>query len=143
MIHFILLHDRVCGKHTVANSNVQVASGLHPLRTCHFSLQSLLTPLDAFVYLFKIVSMEIFFPLNINENANKKVYLPSLIARNTASPPIDRALLSAAIVWRLPSRLYMRAYIFPYLSGITRTASIYALLRERISLLFRKTVIKH
>lgn len=31
VMHFILFHDCICGKHTVADSDVQMASRLHPL----------------------------------------------------------------------------------------------------------------
>jgi len=125
----------------MTNSDVQMASRLHPLRTRHLSLQSLLAPFDSFIYLLKII-MEICLLLNIDKDTDEKVYLPYSTARNIASPLIDRALLSEVIAWLLPSKLYMRACISPCLSSIARTASICAPPRERISLLFRKTIIK-
>jgi len=142
VIHFVLLYDCICREHTVANSDVQVASRLHPLRTRHLSLQSLLTPFDSFIYLFKIIMKICFLFLNIDKDTDEKVYLPYSIARNIASPLIDRALLSEVIAWRLPSKLYMHACISPCLLSIARIASICAPPRERISLLFRKTIIK-
>jgi len=89
VMHFVLFHNRVRGKYTVADSDVQMASRLHPLWTCHLSLQSLLAPLDTFIYLFKIVNMGIYF-LNLS-NIDNKVYLPYSTARNTALQPTDKA----------------------------------------------------
>jgi len=126
----------------MANSDVQVASRLHPLWTRHLSLQSLLAPFDSFIYLLKIIMEICFLFLNIDKDTDEKVYLPYSTARNIASPLIDMALLSEVIAWRLPSKLYMRACISPCLSSIARTASICAPPRERISLLSRKTIIK-
>lgn len=48
MMHLILLHDCIRGEHTVANSNIQMTSGLHPLWTRCLSLKSFLAPFDTF-----------------------------------------------------------------------------------------------
>lgn len=47
----------------MADSDIEMASGLHSLRTCHFSLKSLSTPFNTFIYLFK------------NEISRKRVFV--------------------------------------------------------------------
>lgn len=51
MIHLILFHDRICGEHTVADSDIQMTSGLHPLWTRCLALKCFLTPFDTFACL--------------------------------------------------------------------------------------------
>lgn len=60
MMHLILLHDRIRGEHTVADSDIQMTSGLHSLWTRCLSLKSFLAPFDTFAYLLKI-NLKFFF----------------------------------------------------------------------------------